>query len=248
MNAIQKPERACPSRLRFDRLLAGELDPAHAAQLTAHATGCVRCGELLAELRRGHAAFGASAALPDAVVQRVSEGRGVVAWPRWTAPVLAAAAALLAWSAWPRSLPGMPSFGERSKGSAVQLAFYVLHDGTVRPGADGERVQPGDQLEFAYTSEREAYLAIVSIDAARKASAYYAKDGYAAKILPARRAVLDQSTLLDATLGHEWVYSLVCMEPVAVAPILEALERSPEAVPSVASCTVERHALLKVPR
>lgn len=247
MNVLREPAPECPSQLRFDRLLAGELEPARAAELTAHAVSCARCGSLLAELRRGRDAFVASAALPDAVAQRVLERareRRVAGW-RWAAPALAAAAAaLLTWTAWPAQAP----FAERTKGGAVQLAFYVLHDGAVRPGMNGERVQPGDRIEFAYTSERDAYLAIVSIDSARKASSYYAKDGRAAKIPPARRAVLEQSTLLDDTLGPELVYTLVCAQPIEVAPVLQALERSPEQVPSVPDCMIERHALNKVAR
>lgn len=248
MNAIQEPERGCPSRLRFDRLLAGELEPSRAAALTAHAAGCARCGGLLVELRHAHGAFAHGAVLPGAVVRRVRERRRSIAWARWGAPALAAAAALLAWSAWPRLRPDAPRFGERSKGGAVELAFYVLHDGAVRLGADGERVQPGDRIELAYTSDHDAYLAVLSIDAARKASTYYAKDGRAAKIPAARRAVLDQSTLLDATLGRELVYILICAEPIAVAPLLQALERAPEATPVATSCTIERRALFKVPR
>ena len=248
MDVIREPERACASRFRFDSLLAGELDPEHAARLSEHAGACARCGALLAELRAGHAAFVATTALPDAVVRRVRAGRRAVAWPRWAAPVLAATAVLLAWSAWPWLDPGGQSSSERSKGSAARLAFYVLHDGSVRPGADGERVQPGDRIEFSYTSEREVYLAILGIDAARKASVYYAKDGRAVKVPPARRALLDQSTLLDTTLGQERVYTLVCAQPIAVAPILHALERAPEAAPIAPGCTVERHVLLKVPR
>ena len=249
MNAVNEPARACPSRLRFDRLLADELAPVQASELTAHAAGCARCGALLAELRRGRDAFAADAVLPDAVVQRVRDlagdgGRGV-ARLRWAGPLLAAAAALLTWTAWPEQAQ---PWAERSKGSGVQLAFYVLHDGVVRPGSDGERVQPGDQLQLAYTSEREAYLAILSIDAAGKATAYYEKDGRAAKIIPARSAVLDRSTLLDATLGPELVYTLVCAEPITIAPLLLALERAPDQAPAAPGCTIERHTLLKVPR
>ena len=83
MNAIQEPELGCPSRLRFDRLLAGELEATRAAELTAHAAGCARCGGLLVELRRAHAAFAQSAPLPGAVASRVRERRRSIAWSRW---------------------------------------------------------------------------------------------------------------------------------------------------------------------
>jgi hypothetical protein len=161
--------------------------------------------------------------------------------------VLAAAALMLAYVAWPKLPPPAPTDTVRSKGG-IQLAFYVLHDGAVRPGADGERVQPGDRIEFRYTSERDAYLGIVSIDGARKASVYYAAGGRAAEVRAASHALLDRSTLLDGTLGAELVYALVCTQPIALAPLLQALERAPERAPAAPGCSVARYALLKVPR
>src|SRR5688500_8043754 len=138
MNAIQEREPACPSRLRFDRLLAGELESVQARELSAHAAGCARCNALLAELRRGHEAFATAAVLPDAIARRVREraaerGRDL-AWPRWAAPLLAAAAVLITWTAWPPGSPQAPTLGERTKGGEVHLSFYVMHDGAVRPG------------------------------------------------------------------------------------------------------------------
>jgi hypothetical protein len=241
MNVLHERTGPCPSRLRFDRLLAGELTVEQARQLEQHAESCARCRSLFTEIKRGYEAF--EAVVPRAIVQRVRERSGARrAWLRWSVPALAAASVLLAWVAWPA-----PHAGTRSKGGP-KLAFYVLHDGVVRPGVDGERVHPGDHLEFAYASERDAYLAIISIDAARKASVFYAKDGYAAPMPAASRAVLDQSTLLDDTLGPETVYALVCAQPIAVAPLLQALERAPERAPIASGCAVERYALLKVPR
>jgi hypothetical protein len=230
--------------LCFDRLLAGELDAAREQHLAEHVRGCARCAPLLAELRRGRDAF--SQVVPEAILQRVQEH----ATPRrvlraWTTPMLAAASLVLAYVAWPKQSQETPSV--RTKGG-VQLAFYVLHEGAVRPGADGEHVQPGDRIEFRYTSARDAFLAIVSIDAARKASVYYAESDRAAEIPAASRAVLDRSTLLDDTLGQELVYALACSRPIPLAPVLQALERAPDQPPTVAGCSVERITLLKVAR
>jgi anti-sigma factor RsiW len=246
MNAVHPERPPCPSRLRFVRLLAGELEPAQAQELQRHVEHCARCSALLAELRNGRDAF--SPVLPDLLVQRVRATSKLRRdWARWTTPALAAAGALLAWLLW-REPPSVPNAdGVRSKGG-MQLGFYVLHAGAVRAGTDGERVQPGDQLEFAYSSERDAYLAIVSIDAAGRASAYYARDGRAVKIAAAGHAVLDQSTLLDDTLGPELVYALSCTQPIATEPVLQTLERSPDQPPAVAGCEVTRYALLKVAR
>ena len=251
MNARHPHEASCPSRLRFDRLIAGELEPAVAAELERHAASCTRCNAWLSSVRRDHARFAAQP-LPATVieqVQRVHARRRTprrIAIARSLAPLLAAAALVLAWVAWPVQ-PHEADQGVRSKGSG-QLSFFVLHDGAVRPGSDGEHVQPGDRLEFAYSSSRDAYLLIVSIDAARKASVYFADAGRAAAVPAASRALLERSTELDATLGPETVYTLLCAQPIAADPVLRALAAEPSAPLSVAGCTVERHLLLKVAR
>jgi hypothetical protein len=246
MNAVNPPREACPSRLRFDQLLAGELDSAQAQQLETHVGRCARCDAVLAEIRRGYRAF--SPLLPDAVARRV-RGRSAQrdTWQVRVVPLLTAAALLLAWIAWPTPPADAPVDTVRSKGGA-RLRFYVLQDGVVRLGADGEQVQPGDQIEFEYTTEHDAYLTIVSIDAARKASVYYAAGDHAAKIAAGSRMLLDQSTRLDDTLGAETVYALLCTQPIAVAPLLQALERAPEQAPVTPDCGIERLVLQKVAR
>jgi hypothetical protein len=231
----------CPSRLRFDRWLARELAVEQMTQVELHAAQCRRCGAVLEELRRGYEAF--SPVLPGALVQRVRQRNPKRRALVWAAPLLAAAAALLMWT---RSDDASLD-GTRSKGGS-QLTFYVMHEGVARPGVDGERVRPGDALRFAYSSERAAYLAIVSIDGASKASAYFAEGGRAAKVGAASRALLDQSTVLDATLGSETVYGMLCKEPIDLDPVLRALERTPDKPPAVADCALERIALHKVPR
>jgi hypothetical protein len=243
MNATHERFGACPSRLRFDRLLARELNEKETHEVELHAQSCLRCGPLLVELRRGYQAFAPE--LPDVLVQRVRAREARARTGKyWFAPTLAAAAALVVWLARPHDAPP----ATRSKGSP-QLSFYVLHDGVVRPGVDGERVRPGDALRFAYSSSRDAYLAIVSIDGARAASAYYAEQGArAAKVVAGSRALLDQSTVLDETLGPEIVYGLLCSEPILLAPVLQALERQPDTPPDVPGCTLDRYTLFKVAR
>jgi hypothetical protein len=246
MNALHDSSGLCPSRLRFDRLLAGELESSDAEQLEQHAASCARCGAVFAEIKRGYEAF--APGLPEAVAQHVQQRARSArsrTWTRALVPALAAASVLLAFLAWPAR---DDSRLETVRLKGTQLKFYVLHEGVVRQGADGERVQPGDHVEFAYASERDAYLAIVSIDAARKASVYYARAGRAAPMPAARRAVLEESTLLDDTLGPETVYALVCAEPIEVAPLLRALEQEPERAPTAVGCSVERYTLHKVPR
>jgi Putative zinc-finger len=247
MTVVPTREPRCASRLAFDRYLAGELDPIRATELELHASECARCRALLAELRRGAEQF--QAVLPEPLISRVRE-RDQRRTKRWMRTPLWAAAALACSSLWlvlMRPARDPLADGARSKGGA-RITFYVLHDGAVRPGLDGERVHPGDAIEFAYTSERPVYLAILSIDGAQRASAYYERDGRAAALPAARRAVLDRSTVLDATLGPEIVYALLCSQPLAVAPLLRALEAAPERRLAAPDCAIERIDLIKVAR
>jgi hypothetical protein len=130
----------------------------------------------------------------------------------------------------------------------ARVTLYVQHAGAVRLASEGEHVEPGDAIEFAYSTDRSAYLAVVSVDGARHASVYYARGGRAARIEPARESPVDQSTVLDATLGAEFMYALFCDRPIEVGPIASALEAAPQRAPSPDGCVVDRHTIVKVVR
>jgi hypothetical protein len=242
MNMQRELGPRCPSGFALDRLLAGE-SSADDVGIERHVAGCERCSARVAELRRAQARF---AVLPDALVRHVREQTARRAW-RWPLPLAAAGVLLAFWATWTQLGPGGESVGVRTKGG-THVTFYVMHDGAVRPGLDGERVHPGDSLQFVYASDRDMYFAIVSIDGNRKASAYFDQDGRAAPIARSRRGVLDRSTVLDATLGNETLYALFCAGPIALDAVLAELERAPEQRPSAAGCSIERHTVVKVAR
>jgi hypothetical protein len=248
MNTRYARDPACASNLQFDRYLAGELEPGRAVELERHLGSCARCTATFDTIRRGAEAF--SRELPAAIASRVRaevRARSAQRWWHWCLPLAAASAvAALIWAGAGGTIDSSTE-QERTKGGA-RARFYVMHDGIVRPGSDGERVQAGDSIEFAYSSDRELYLAIVSIDGAQHASVYYDASGRAAKIERARDAALDRSTVLDATLGAETVYVLFCEHPIEIAPLTRALERAPERAVAADGCTTERHTLFKVAR
>ncbi len=245
----------CASSLVIDRRLAGELSGAEIAELGRHLSTCPRCQTKMNEMRRSFAAF--SLELPRCIVERLeSPSRGTApsptnAWRRWAPAVAGGLGLAAAFAVWVRATaesrqPIDRSF-ERSKGAA-RVTMYVQHAGSVRRASDGERVLPGDAIEFAYSTDRSGYLAVLSVDGARHVSVYFAQGGRAARIAPAQEAPVDQSTVLDSTLGDESLYALFCDHPLDVGPIVSALEAQPERAPSVAGCVVDRHTLVKAPR
>ncbi|KYF72960.1 DUF4384 domain-containing protein, partial [Sorangium cellulosum] len=163
---------------------------------------------------------------------------------RWLAPAVAsalaaAAAALLFFRAAPDPAGGAPeSPGERIKG-ANRIGFYVKRGGSVQPGGAGERLHPGDAIQFTYSATEALYLVILSVDGASQASVYYPSGPVAARIEPGRDVLLPQSTVLDDTLGAERFYGLFCAEAVAVEPLRAALAAHPDAPPAPPGCDVD---------
>jgi hypothetical protein len=128
----------------------------------------------------------------------------------------------------------------RNKGNAA-LSFYVKHGDAVRQGARGEAVYPYDAINFVVSTERPAFLAIISVDGAGKVSPYY-PDGPAAAAIPAGRDhVLPRSVLLDDTLGLERIAGVFCDRPMMVAELAAAVAR--DAIPS--GCVIDTLTLEK---
>lgn len=237
MSAAHGESRLCPSTFQLDRADAGELLGNERLALERHVGTCARCQERRAALAREQAWFSAHAPALPAPPPRLTVVRSPVAAPR--APVrrwvwsggLAAAAALVV---------VVLGFGDRTrdvrtKGGA-RLAFFVRHDGVVRTGAPGEVVAPGDALEFAFAGAAGAHVAVLSRDPDGRASVYYPLDGRTARVPDGDEEMTSSnSVVLDATLGQETLYGLVCRESLALEPVRRAVERGdPGAWP--ASC------------
>ena len=205
---------ACLSALRLDRWLAGELGPDEAERVRAHVAGCTPCASAVEALRAGRDA----AMLPPLRIAPVP--------PRRTLPLrrilalsggLAAAAGLLL-----VLRAGGP--GERSKGAGVGLAMYVLHGDTVRQAGPGEVVAAGDAVRFAVTTTEPAYVAVLSLDPAGRASIYFPTDARAAPVAAGNDVPLSTATRLDAIVGEEHVVGLFCDHPVELEPVRASLE------------------------
>ena len=199
MTSARSPE--CLSRLAVDQLHNGELDDRPEVQ--AHRATCARCLARIDEHRRERAGF----ALPRRRPRR---------WLPGVAAVTAAAAALAVWLAVPR--PDTT----RSKGKPT-IGFYLKRGDVIRRGGPGERVAPGDALDFTASTDAPGYLAIISIDGAHQVSVYYPAGAGAAAIGAGGDQLLPLSVRLDGVLGVERLFGVFCDHPAAVAALTAAV-------------------------
>lgn len=239
---------ACASDLRLDAWLAGELEePAH-TELMAHAVGCVRCRVRQQSLARARERFAATpAAITPAWLERERAERPVGSARRWGAAAFAVLATLAA-AATLALLPKREPEGDRIKGGE-HVSFFVKRGDAVQRGARKQSVQPGDKLRFAYTAMGPRYLAILSIDAANKASVYYPAaeraGARAALIGPGVEVPLASAVELDDVLGEEHVFALFCEMPQALAPLLAQLRATPHTLRPPPGCSLDELLLTK---
>jgi hypothetical protein len=222
----------CLSDFALDRRLGSELGAEEETLARGHIASCPRCAGRWTLLRAERDAFAAEA---PALRARALPGRGRPR--RWLAAgmcaVSAAVAALVLTSAPERE-------GTRSKGGVWRLGFYVSHAGAVREGAPGERVQPGDALRFTYGAADARYVAVLSLDGARRASTYYPASGGPRREEPGADVALPLSTVLDDALGEETIYGVACLRPFDPEALRRSLEREPGRAPSLPEgCSVD---------
>ena len=224
MSLSRTRDEGCLSDLALDRLLRDEPSPA-AGAARAHLAACEKCRARMAELEAERAAFRAAPPPLRRPAPRRRLGRALGA----AAAGLAAAAAF--------ALLLRPEEGTRAKGGP-SIGVWVEHDGRLRRAQSGERVAPGDFVQLTYSGAAPLYGAILSLDGAGRVSRYFPDEEHAAALAPGSAQRFPRSTQLDDVLGRETVYALLCREPVALKPLLDALAAG--RAPAQPGCYVER--------
>jgi hypothetical protein len=123
--------------------------------------------------------------------------------------------------------------------------MYVQHGDEVRRAAPGESVSPGDAVRFAVSTPLPAYVAVLSLDPAGKASVYFPQEPRAARVPAGSEVPLPLGTRLDATTGEERLLGIFCASAVELEPIRLALERGQDAAPLPADCQGLRWSFVK---
>ncbi len=235
--------RDCISDLRFDQWRAGDAAAAEQQAFKAHLASCARCRERQEMLADARARFDASRLATPAWLS----GSGVHAerpLSRRTRTLgLASLAAAAACALFMLPEQGL-SPASRTKGNPY-LTYYVKRGDVVLQGASAQVLMPADRIRFAYSTPRAQHLAILSLDATAHASVYYPDADQAAPIEPGTNVLLPSAIELDATLGQELIVAVFCEQPIAVAPLREALQarRTPLRVPP--GCTTHQLQLTK---
>jgi len=231
MMHVRTRGEGCLADFTLDRRLARELDDAEETGVRAHLAICPRCAERYAALARERDLFAA-----DAPPLRLPPRRGYV-WPR----IVAGAGAALAMAAGVALVLRVHDRdqGVRAKGAAARLEVFVNHDGVVRHGGAVETVEPGDAVRFVVNSAELPYVAVVSLDGAKRATVYYPSNGEVEAVPLGRAFPLPESTVLDDALGDERVYGVFCPRPFATEPLRRAVEALPDVSPTPDGCRVE---------
>jgi len=226
---------ACLSALRLDRWMMGELGAADSETVGTHVSTCAACSTAVAGMR-GVREEVRALPLPAAL------GRPA---PRRPMPVFTVAGVGLALAASLFLVLRTPPPVERSKGTGLGLTMYVQHGDEVRRAAPGESVSPGDAVRFAVSTPRPAFVAVLSLDPAGKASVYFPQAPRAAHVPAGSEVPLPLGTRLDATIGEEQLLGIFCASAVELEPIREALERGRGAASLPADCQGLRWSFVK---
>lgn len=254
VSTSRRPKPDCVSDLTLDALAAGELSDAESRACAAHLETCSTCSARRAALDADRARRGASLpALSTLLAGQRGNGVTPIARARrrrpilaWSGPAFGLALAAAALVFWVRPASDDDRGGVRTKG-ADTFGFYVKRGAEVWRGAEGEVVRRGDALQFTFTLAEPRYVAVLALDGAKKASAYWPADGRM-RLLGAGTDVLgNESAVLDGSSGQERLVGLFCASPVDVAPILGRLATVGSVDPLPPACQADVITLDKQP-
>jgi hypothetical protein len=235
----------CISDLQIDRLLLRRLSAAEERSARAHFGRCEACRARLAELEAD-----ARVAPPPITRPLTTPMRLRPRLPLWGMAgfALTSAGALLA-----LLLPqGAPEPRELDPGTEIKgktsLGFIFKRGGKLSQGGPGERLQSGDVLRFTYSAAEARYLTVVSVDGLGVVSLYFPGDGQAWSAEPGTEVVVPGATLLDDTVGQEYLYGFFCIYPIPAIELQKRVASAPTSPVAPKGCELARLTVNKVAR
>ncbi len=159
---------------------------------------------------------------------------------RWPIPLALAAVAVVLLMASPFRVIGPgpagvtpPASDDRIKGLKPALTIYRRTAGGSETLADGGVARAGDLLRLGYSSARQPYGVILSIDGRGLVTQHLPPSGdRAAPLVLEGTALLDSSYELDEAPGVERFYFVTGVTPFPVAPVMEAARKVAEHPPA----------------
>jgi len=119
-----------------------------------------------------------------------------------------------------------PDVPIRLKG-AVDLSFYVMQEGSVHPGVEGEVLREGDRIQFTYLAAGHESVVLLSIDGDGVVTVFYPEVGEDPEpVVPDGPRVLEGSIELDDAPGPEVFHHApieCCLFFYALVPSLRSL-------------------------
>lgn len=208
----------CPSELALDRLVVGELG--QGSDVATHVASCPTCTERVAERDRCVAAFAGEVPLGklvDDADRKVRAARRRKVWASAAAGAFAVLCVAVVWRTIDRDV-AQPVAAEdqgedviRRKGGLGLKVMAKRLDGSVSYIVSPATLAPGDAIQFAVTTDRPGYLAIVGVDAAGVVSPYVPDSSETPLRLPAGAdQPMDGSIILDDTRGFERIFAVLC--------------------------------------
>jgi hypothetical protein len=229
------------SDLRWDRWLAGAVSAEERARVDAHAAGCATCAARLSELTCSRDAF-AHRPLPIELVRARRRTIGVLR-VLGVATAAAAAAVVVVIGLRPTEPPGpretseLPEPVERSKGGP-ELVLVGGRPGALAELPPGAAIRAGEHLQAGYSSRRDGFGAVLSLDGAGTVMVYAPSRGDALVALPAGSdRSFPESTVLDQVVGTERIWILWCEAAHPLAGLVAQL-RATGQLAAPADCTV----------
>ena len=116
-----------------------------------------------------------------------------------------------------------PIHANRFKGE-VSLDVYALRGDAVVEVPPGQVLQPGDRIQFTYTSGPLNHLVLVGVDGNGVISRYYPDAGtHSQSVVPGSEMILEDSLVLDDAPGPEVFVAVFSDEPVEVLEVEAAM-------------------------
>jgi hypothetical protein len=244
---MRRRSEHCPSALRLDEWLAGELTPAEAAQVEAHVERCAICPSRRAERLETRRGFVADAPSFAALARSARARR----WP-WVAgaSALAAAAALglvvgPPWRTEEQFGDSGAGSGTRAKGNPASLGWVVRRGARIFAPSPDERLLAGDALRFTVSAREPVFVAIFGLDSLGRLSVYHPDTDQLSEVAAGKDQPLPSAIALDATPGDERLYGVFCHGSRSVSELQRAIERAPDAPEFPAGCSHELRTLHK---
>jgi hypothetical protein len=210
--------------LALEQIIARELATTRRGDAEAHLATCARCRTRLVELERDTRRFASEVdvhAAFDALVRAAPAARSRYRYPTFAIATIVAlaACALLVFRSRPHDSNNELPDARRKGGLGFEVIRRDLR-GHVAPVASGDRLSPGEAIRFRVTPRERGFLSIVDVDAAHAVTSYCSSLAVEGGVA----SVVDGSIILDATLGPERIFAIVCDWPIP-APVAVGLAR-----------------------